>query len=111
MEPETAVSAVTGAPKPPKSTLVMERFMALHIRMERMNPEKPSSVPAMISTLLPRTKPVAADETGVRIQQRHHHGHVGGADRDHQHDAENKSAAHHGVEKHLGGGVDDPGDK
>ena len=26
-----------------------------------MNPEKPSSVPAIINTLLPNTKPVAAD--------------------------------------------------
>ena len=48
------------APNPPKRTLVMERFMALHMRTERMKPEKPSSVPAMMSTLLPRTKPVAA---------------------------------------------------
>src|ERR1043166_1269894 len=47
-------------------------------------------------------------ESGIRIQQRHHHGHIGGADRNDQHDAENKSAAHHGIEKHLSGGVDDP---
>ena len=38
----------------------MERFMALHMRMERIKPENPSSVPAMIRTLLESTKPVAA---------------------------------------------------
>ena len=47
-------------PKPPKSTLVIDRFIALHISTDRMNPEKPSSVPAMIRTLLPSTNPVAA---------------------------------------------------
>ena len=63
MEPAAAVSVPLTAPKPPKSTLVMERFMALHIKMERMKPENPSSVPAMIKTLLERTKPVAAEDS------------------------------------------------
>ena len=58
--PALAVASAITAPKPPKRTLVMERFIALHISTERMKPEKPSSVPAMISTLLPSTKPVAA---------------------------------------------------
>jgi hypothetical protein len=40
--------------------LVIERFIARHMRIERIKPEKPSSVPAMISTLFPRTNPVAA---------------------------------------------------
>src|SRR5262245_46373849 len=62
MAPAAADSLATTAPKPPNSTLVMDRFIALHIRMERMKPEKPSSVPAMINTLLERTKPVAAEE-------------------------------------------------
>ncbi len=39
----------------------LDRFIALHIRIERMKPENPSSVPAMISTLLPIAKPVAAE--------------------------------------------------
>jgi hypothetical protein len=52
-------SAIT-EPNPPNSTLVIERFIALHISTDRINPEKPSSVPAMISTLLPSTNPVAA---------------------------------------------------
>src|SRR5215472_13968543 len=62
MEPAAAESAAITAPKPPNSTLVIERFMALHIKMERIKPENPSSVPAMISTLLERTKPVAAED-------------------------------------------------
>jgi hypothetical protein len=39
---------------------VIERFIALHMTIERINPEPPSKVPAMISTLLPITIPVAA---------------------------------------------------
>jgi hypothetical protein len=48
-------------PKAPKRTLVIERFIALHMRIERMKPEKPSRVPAMMRTLFPRAKPVAAE--------------------------------------------------
>jgi hypothetical protein len=48
-------------PKAPKSTFVIERFIARHIRIERIRPENPSSVPAMIRTLLERAKPVAAE--------------------------------------------------
>ena len=62
MAPAVPMSVALTAPNPPNNTLVMERFMALHIRMDRMKPENPSSVPAMISTLLESTKPVAADD-------------------------------------------------
>ncbi len=46
----------------PKSTLVKERFMALHMMTERMKPEAPSSAPATTSTLLLSTKPRSAAE-------------------------------------------------
>ena len=48
------------APKPPKSTLASERFIATHITWLRMIPEAPTSAPAMISMALSMTKPVAA---------------------------------------------------
>src|SRR5882672_10849624 len=54
-------ATVAALPKAPNSTFVIERFIARHIRIERMNPEKPSKVPAMISTLFESTKPVAAE--------------------------------------------------
>ena len=36
--------------------------MALHMMMERIRPEEPSSAPAMTSMLLPSTKPMAQAE-------------------------------------------------
>ncbi len=48
-------------PKAPNRTLVIERFIALHMTIDRMNPEPPSNVPAMISTLFEIANPVAAD--------------------------------------------------
>ena len=48
-------------PNAPKSTFVIERFIALHITIDRMNPEPPSRVPAMISTLFEIANPVAAE--------------------------------------------------
>ncbi len=47
-------------PTPPNSTLANERFIALHIRIDRMRPDEPSSAPAMMSSLLLSTKPIAA---------------------------------------------------
>src|ERR1700746_885784 len=82
--PTFCVASAITAPKPPKRTLVMERFMALHIRTERMKPEKPS---------------------GVGVQQRHHYGHVGRTDGDDQHDAEDKGDGQHGIEVRAGLGV------
>ena len=41
-------------------TLVKDRFMAFDMFTDRMNPEAPSSAPAMINNLLPKTKPIAA---------------------------------------------------
>jgi len=39
---------------------VIERFIARHMRMERMNPEEPSSEPVMIWILLSSMNPIAA---------------------------------------------------
>ena len=61
MVPVAAAANVSEtAPNAPNRTFFIERFMARHISTERMNPENPSSVPAMMRTLLPSTKPVAA---------------------------------------------------
>ena len=46
-------------PNAPNSTLVNERFMALHMMIERIRPLEPSSAPATISSLLSSTKPMA----------------------------------------------------
>ena len=46
-------------PNAPNSTLVNERFIALHMMIDRMKPDEPSSAPAMISSLLSSTKPMA----------------------------------------------------
>src|SRR3569832_1900695 len=58
-------AVVAALPNAPNKTFVIERFIARHIRIESMNPEKPSSVPAMMSTLFDSTKPVAADASPV----------------------------------------------
>src|SRR6266478_6780004 len=49
-------------PKAPKRTLENDRFIAFDIMTERMNPDDPSSAPAMMSSLLLRTNPMAAAE-------------------------------------------------
>ena len=57
--------------------------------MARMRPLDPSSAPAVISSLLSSTNPIAtAERPGVGIQDRDHGRHVGAADRDDQQDAE-----------------------
>ena len=57
--PITAAADPSPWPNAPKSTLPNERFIARLITMERINPDAPSSAPAMISTLLSSAKPVA----------------------------------------------------
>ena len=49
-------------PKAPKRTLVNDRFIAFDMFTERMKPDAPSSAPAMISSLLLSTNPIAAAE-------------------------------------------------
>ena len=59
--------------------------------IERMKPDDPSSAPAMISSLLSSTNPIAAaDKSRVRIQQRDHGRHVRAADRNNQQHAEDQ---------------------
>ena len=58
-----ASAAAWNCPNAPKRTLVKERFIALHMMTERMNPDAPSSAPAMIRRLFSRTKPMAAAES------------------------------------------------
>jgi hypothetical protein len=48
-----------GDPNAPNSTFPKDRFIARLMMMERMNPEAPSSAPAMMRTLLPMANPVA----------------------------------------------------
>ena len=55
-----APSVALTCPKAPNSTLVKERFIARHMITDRMKPEEPSSAPAMISSLLSSTNPIAA---------------------------------------------------
>ena len=56
MEPSTAASSWPPvAPKPAKSTLASERFMALAMSCVSSVPAEPTTVPAMISAALPST--------------------------------------------------------
>ena len=54
-----AAAAAWTWPKAPNSTLVNERFIALHMMIDRIRPDDPSSAPAMISSLFSSTKPIA----------------------------------------------------
>ena len=47
-------------PNAPNSTLVNDRFMALHMITDRMKPEDAFRAPAMISRLLSSANPMAA---------------------------------------------------
>src|SRR5947199_251387 len=49
-------------PNAPNRTLVNERFMARHMMIERIRPLDPSSAPAVTSSLLPSTNPIATAE-------------------------------------------------
>ena len=57
--------AVGAEPKPANSTLLSERFIALHISMVSSVPDAPTSVPLMMSALLCSTNPVAATASPV----------------------------------------------
>src|SRR5438445_12541601 len=60
--PAGAAAPAWTEPNAPKSTFVNDRFIALHMMTERMNPEAPSRAPAMMRSLLSRTKPMAEAE-------------------------------------------------
>ena len=55
--------AACTCPNAPNSTLVNERFIALHMITDRMKPDDPSSAPAMISSLLSSTNPIATADS------------------------------------------------
>jgi hypothetical protein len=83
-------------PKPPKTTFKIERFMARHMMIERIVPLAPTSAPVTIKRSLASTKPAAAAaQPGVAVEQRHHDGHVGAADRHHEVHAEERGERRH----------------
>ena len=43
---------------PPSTTFISERFIPLHIIIVKIIPEAPTSAPAIIKTLFPKTNPV-----------------------------------------------------
>src|SRR5258706_125770 len=58
---ETCAAAPTCAcPNAPKSTFANDRFIALHMITERMNPEDALIAPATISSRFPSANPIAA---------------------------------------------------
>ena len=56
--PATAVPP--SAPKPPRITLMNDRFIALHMMYDRIAPDEPTSDPEMISIGLLSEKPMPA---------------------------------------------------
>ena len=78
----------------------------MHIRIERISPENPSRVPAIISTLFERTKPVAAAASpAYEFNSDITIWHVSRSNRDNQHDAEEKRRSHHDVKSHNRAGM------
>ena len=57
IEPVTSPPAAAVSPKPLKSTLASERFIAFAISCVSSVPAEPTTVPAMIIAALPSTKP------------------------------------------------------
>ena len=55
-----AAIAPPAAPKPPKNTLPIERFIASAICLVRIEPDAPTSMPATISAVLSSAMPAAA---------------------------------------------------
>ena len=58
--PLRAGAAPSSAPNPPKMTLMIERFIALHMMYERIAPLDPTNAPVMIKRSLVSMKPAAA---------------------------------------------------
>ena len=57
--------AVVAAPNAPKSTLPSERFIAFDMSRVRIVPDAPTSVPATMSSWLPRVNPAMATASPV----------------------------------------------
>ena len=79
--------------------------MALHMMIERIRPDEPSSAPAIDQQLVVQREPHGAGrKAGVGVQQRDHRGHVGAADGDDQQHAEQqRQAGEDGKEAGVGG--------
>ena len=58
--PVSATAVPPSAPKPPRITLMNERFIARHMMYDRIAPELPTSEPEMISIGLLSEKPMPA---------------------------------------------------
>ncbi len=68
--------------------------MALHMMMDRIRPEEPSSAPATIEQVVIEGETHGAGgKAGVGIQNRDHGGHVGAADGDDEQHAEQQGQA------------------
>src|ERR1039457_6638658 len=63
-------------PNAPNSTLVNDRFMALHMMIERISPDEPSSAPATTNRLLPNAKPMAQRGAAGGDAQHHDENHA-----------------------------------
>src|SRR5947199_9561748 len=60
---------VCSCPNAPNRILVNDRFMARDMMIERMNPEEPSSAPAIMRRLLSSTNPMAlADSPAYELR-------------------------------------------
>ena len=90
--PVTArLPAMVLAPNPAKKTLVIERFIALHMISVRMTPLAPTRQPATISTVFRITKPAAAaGQARVTIEQGNDDRHIRAANRHHRQNAEHE---------------------
>src|ERR1700709_1820978 len=56
----SVAAAPPSLPKPPRSTLKNERFIARHMMYDRIAPDEPTSEPAIISIGLFNEKPIPA---------------------------------------------------
>src|SRR6185436_16620934 len=52
--------AAVSPPKPPRITLMNDRFIPRHMMYDRIAPDEPTSAPVMISAILPSVKPMPA---------------------------------------------------
>src|SRR3954462_7495255 len=64
--PSSAPGSVVVPPKPPATIAGMERFIALAIRLVRIEPDAPTIMPATIIAVLFSAKPAAAADNPVR---------------------------------------------
>src|SRR5881394_2688566 len=83
-------TAACSCPNAPNRTFENERFIAFDMFMERMNPDAPSSAPATISNLLEDEAHCRGRKSRVGIEERNYSRHVGAADRNNHHYAEEK---------------------